>query len=123
VDDFNNPYRYEETLSCRLTKEHIRAEPAARRAIRNKRGGNTIDKHLNDLEVYIAGNKQVRTKQGRAERDANEFAESRPVKKTSSKRKRSYEDESEDSDGEFELDGDVLAMDSSAPVLRKRQRR
>jgi hypothetical protein len=121
-DTFSNPYRYEETLSYRLTKEHIRAEPAARRAIRSKRGGNTIDKHLNNLEVYIAGNKQVRTKQGRAQRNANELADSRPARKTSAKRRRS-QDDSDDSDSEFELDGNVLAMNSSAPVLRKRQRR
>ncbi|KAM3068700.1 hypothetical protein ACMFMG_010878 [Clarireedia jacksonii] len=110
----NNPYRYEETLSCKLTKEHIRAEPAARRAIRNKRGGNTIDKHLNNLEL---------TKEGRAERNAKELAESTQSKKGSSKRKRRSEDEGsedEDEDAEFELDGDFLAMDYSTPVLRKR---
>jgi hypothetical protein len=121
--DINNPYRYEETLSYKLTTEHIRLEPGARRNVRERRGGNTIDKHLNNLKAFIDGNKDMRTKKGRAERNANKIAESRPAKKTSPKRKRNSEDESAGSDADFEIDGDVFAMDSSAPVLRKRQRR
>ncbi|TAQ85685.1 Phosphatidate phosphatase/4-nitrophenylphosphatase [Chlorociboria aeruginascens] len=51
---------YQHTLNYALTMEQLRLEPKNRALVRKRRGGNTIDLHLNNLEVYIANSENLR---------------------------------------------------------------
>jgi len=79
-----NEYAYEKTLCYALTKEHLELEPKGRQATREQRGGNSIDKHLNNLDVYMIGEKAAKegeksgkrgrgTKRRRSDSEGEEF--------------------------------------------------
>jgi hypothetical protein len=61
-DKFGNGIRpteyYEHTLCYKLTKEHLAKQPKHLQEVRERRGGNSIDKHLNNLDKYLAGRKE-----------------------------------------------------------------
>ncbi|KAH7418364.1 hypothetical protein BKA64DRAFT_700888 [Cadophora sp. MPI-SDFR-AT-0126] len=121
---------YEHTLCSKLTKEHLAKQSKHIQAVREQRGGNTIDIHQNNLDVYVA-NQQIRKRQADEIRPA--FGSMKGEKKA---RKRASKDRSatQDSD-ESGLDDDILqrGLPSSAlqpqyqpwaqPQTRKRKER
>lgn len=50
---------YEHTLCYKLTIEHLVRQPKHLQKIREQRGGNSIDTHLNNLDKYLAGRKEL----------------------------------------------------------------
>jgi hypothetical protein len=51
---------YEHTLCYKLTMEHLKLQPKHLHRLRKSRGGNSIEKHLNNLDKYLAGRKEQR---------------------------------------------------------------
>jgi hypothetical protein len=51
---------YEHSLSLALTKEHLRRQPIKRQGVREKRDGNSIDRHLNNLDVMVARTEEIK---------------------------------------------------------------
>jgi hypothetical protein len=47
----DNATYYRQTLCYALTMEHLKREPKKRQSIRDERNGNSIDKHLNNLDI------------------------------------------------------------------------
>ncbi|KAF7879608.1 hypothetical protein EAF04_000803 [Stromatinia cepivora] len=122
VIDSANAYSYENTLCYRLTVKHLELEPANRQNIRNRRpNSNTVDKHLNDLDKFIAVNSTRRQASSQPEGDASDAGSStvkKPTKAKSNKRKAVEMDE--DDDAEFEIDKKILDEDSDTIVVDTR---
>lgn len=60
------PYVYRKTLSFALTREHLRREPQGRQLKRAAVGGNSIDRHMNNLDLWAAADKMARAEKVRA---------------------------------------------------------
>ncbi|KAJ8065139.1 hypothetical protein OCU04_005852 [Sclerotinia nivalis] len=124
VTDPANAYTYENTLCYKLTVKHLELEPANRQNVRNKRpNSNSLDKHLNHLENFIAGNitrRQALSQPGKNASDAGSSTaeKSKSTKAKSNKRKAVEMDE--DDDAEFEIDEEILDVDSDAIVVDTR---
>ncbi|KAH9222699.1 hypothetical protein DL95DRAFT_502062 [Leptodontidium sp. 2 PMI_412] len=91
---------YEYTLCSKLTKEHLAKQPKHLQTIREQRGGNTIDIHQNNLDIFVA-NQEL--KKERAERRPSDAKRERRGRK----RKNKGMSNEEDSD-ESGLDEDIL---------------
>ncbi|ESZ96931.1 hypothetical protein SBOR_2666 [Sclerotinia borealis F-4128] len=111
-----NNYSYENTLSYRLTAQHLELEPANRQSLRDRRpNANSIDKHMNNLDIFVAGNNQRRqATQGRSHATSSSDSElvtpiKRPTPAKSNKRKTIEVDEEQDA--EFEIDDKILDLD------------
>jgi hypothetical protein len=105
---------YQYTLNYALTLEHLQKQPKHWQSIREKRGGNSIDIHLNNLDVYVARERIIRDRKS-AEAKAN-----RRVAMTKTYRKRKV-NRGEREDEESGLDEDILKRESCRPVKRARQ--
>lgn len=112
---------YEHTLCYKLTVEHLAKQPKHLQKVRERRGGNSIERHLNNLDTYLAGRKK---------QDSERKAGLRPpiggVK--GSKRKAEDQDLVAAVEAEFELDDRILERDfvsvaqGSMSTRRKRAR-
>ncbi|CZT51737.1 uncharacterized protein RSE6_12925 [Rhynchosporium secalis] len=104
---------YEFTLCSRLTKEHLAKQGKGVQAVRDDRGrgGNTLDKHQNNLDLYIANQKLKKT-QPKVSR-----TEERKTRKR--KAKGANKGRGEDSD-ESGLDEDILQRGLLSPSLSSR---
>ncbi|PVH86966.1 hypothetical protein DL98DRAFT_288529 [Cadophora sp. DSE1049] len=103
---------YEHTLCSMLTKEHLAKQSKHIQTVREQRGGNTIDIHQNNLDVYVA-NQQIRKRQA----DDMNLA-SGSVKGEKRGRKRASKDKSAKPESdESGLDDDILqrGLSFSAP--------
>ena len=108
----NDYYQY--TLNYALTVEHLQKQPKHLQAIREKRAGNSIDTHLNNLDVYVAQERVIRERKSAEAKRDKEMG----VPKTYRKRK-AMEVELEDE--ENGLDKDILKKDDR-PVKRMRNK-
>ncbi|EHK98161.1 hypothetical protein M7I_6069 [Glarea lozoyensis 74030] len=109
---------YKDTLSYRLTKYHITHQPNHIKGIRGERGGNNIDIHLGNTEVY-ARNELTKKRRAPGERKA-------PSGNGRGKRKRNDDQVFEDDDEEeFIPDANIFDGDLRSPSRRptKRPRR
>ncbi|KAG4444081.1 hypothetical protein IFR05_000434 [Cadophora sp. M221] len=89
---------YEYTLCSKLTREHLAKQPKHLQSIREQRGGNTIDIHQNNLDIFVV-NQELK----------KERAERRPLEGKRRGRKRKNREKSPDEDsGESGLDEDIL---------------
>jgi hypothetical protein len=95
---------YEYTLCYLLTVEHLAKQPKHLQKVREQRGGNTIDVHLNNLEVYLKNRKDMERK----------------VRTQEKKKKRKFEDPEDDV--EFQIDDDILEKPVSLRPRRKHRR-
>ena len=70
-----------------LTRKFVENESPARMKMRDSRGGNSIDKHLGDLDLFVAGNQKTKELLKRAtKRVAEEMAEESPRTKRARRR-------------------------------------
>ena len=68
--DYNDAW-YKTTLCYALTTKHLQLQTDSKRRMREKRGGNSIDQHLNNLHVRLQGENKKRAEAKEARR-ANE---------------------------------------------------
>jgi hypothetical protein len=111
---------YEYTLCSRLTAEHLVRQPRHLQSIREKRGGNSIDIHKNNLDLCVANAKLL--KENRAA-----LPKADPKPKAQKKRKAKVMEESEESVlDEKILEGRVERTSSNMsqrPLKRRRSSR
>ena len=62
-----NSFDYKKSLNYMLTIKQLSLEPRTRQETRRSRGGNHIDKHLNDLEIYRWNDDLMRERKSRGE--------------------------------------------------------
>ncbi|KAF7881212.1 uncharacterized protein EAF02_007103 [Botrytis sinoallii] len=105
-------YSYENTLSYALTAKALELEPRNRQKFRDNRpNANSIDKHMNNLELFVAG----RGKQVPGNASDSEAPIARQPRKKNNKRKAAEIDENEDA--EFEIDETILDVDGNTIVV------
>ncbi|KAF7937122.1 uncharacterized protein EAE98_001436 [Botrytis deweyae] len=105
-------YSYENTLSYALTAKALELEPRNRQKFRDNRpNANSIDKHMNNLELFVAG----RGKQVPGNASDSEAPIARQPRKKNNKRKAAEIDEHEDA--EFEIDETILNVDGNTIVV------
>jgi len=113
---------YEYTLCSRLTAEHLARQPRHLQSIREKRGGNSIDIHKNNLDLCVANAKLL--KENRAALQKIE-----PKQKVQKKRKANVMEEGEGEDSEESvldekiLEGGVESASSSLWLRPSKRRR
>lgn len=105
----SSPRTYENTLCYQLTIKHLELEPPNRQNMRNRRpNANSLDKHFNNLDIYVAGN--IERRENRTGRYAPGRPSIAPPALTQEKSKKRKPDE--DSDSEFEIHEDVIIVDT-----------
>ncbi|KAH7360756.1 hypothetical protein BKA65DRAFT_493915 [Rhexocercosporidium sp. MPI-PUGE-AT-0058] len=111
---------YEYTLCSKLTKEHLAKQPKHLQTIREQRGGNTIDIHQNNLDVYVA-NQDL--KKARVQKRPAPVSEKREKKGRKRRMKMKGGSRGEETD-ESGLDDDILqrGFDSSRSRAMKTPR-
>ncbi|KAE8451208.1 hypothetical protein EG329_004372 [Mollisiaceae sp. DMI_Dod_QoI] len=100
---------YAHTLNYLLTKEHLDRQPKHLQRIREKRGGNSIDLHMNNLDEYVDNQRARKEETGKKRR------------REEKREKRKRVDNNEESDDV--LDEDVLQRGFTRPRASKRSRR
>ncbi|CAL3965083.1 hypothetical protein PZA11_002085 [Diplocarpon coronariae] len=104
---------YEYTLCSKLTDEHLIKQPRHLQIIREQRGGNTIDRHRNNLDLYVEGQRALRAERPRdGKKSAEQKFTGRIKDKEKSTSNRRYEDEDDASD----LDDDILQRGLTSPT-------
>jgi len=111
---------YKNSLSLRLTEEHLRKQPATRQSVRGIRGGNSIDVHKNNLDELVANQQARRPRQPR-EPNAPKRKYTRRATASGRKRKTSdaFEDDS-DEDEAFEIGSSILERASTTSTRETR---
>ncbi|KAL2074723.1 hypothetical protein VTL71DRAFT_8502 [Oculimacula yallundae] len=110
---------YEFTLCSQLTREHLNKQSKHLQTVREARGGNTIDIHQNNLDVYVAGQEEkkerleVKEVMRRMKRKVREESEE-SGRETGQKRKYKKRAKPEESD-ESGLDDDILQRGLKSP--------
>ncbi|PBP24342.1 hypothetical protein BUE80_DR004701 [Diplocarpon rosae] len=108
---------YKYTLCSELTNEHLAKQPRHLQMIREQRGGNTIDRHRNNLDLYVQSQKALRAERPRVGKKSAELKSTgRGKGKDKSTAKRRDEDGGDASD----LDDDILQKGLTSPIGVKR---
>ncbi|EMR84567.1 hypothetical protein BcDW1_6796 [Botrytis cinerea BcDW1] len=101
-----NSYSYENTLSYTLTAKALELEPPNRQRFRDNRpNANSIDKHMNNLDLFVAAINNRKGKQVAG--NASDF-EAPFVRQPRKNNKRKAVEVDEEEDAEFEIDDRVL---------------
>ncbi|KAF7949271.1 hypothetical protein EAE96_008438 [Botrytis aclada] len=104
-------YSYENTLSYALTAKALALEPRNRQKFRDNRpNANSIDKHMNNLALFVAG---LNNRKGKQVSDSEAPIARQPRK--NNKRKAAEVDE--DEDAEFEIDETILDVDGDTIIV------
>ncbi|KAF5873376.1 uncharacterized protein Bfra_004835 [Botrytis fragariae] len=105
-----NRYSYENTLSYALTAKALELEPRNRQKFRDNRpNANSIDKHMNNLALFVAGLNSRRGMQVAGNASDSEAPIVRQPRKHNNKRKAAEIDD--EADAEFEIDETILDVD------------
>lgn len=75
-------------MCCKLNVEHVKRQPRRLQAIREKRGGNTVDLHLGDLDVWVENREVIEERKRRAKRIARTEEETRTAKAEAEEKKK-----------------------------------
>ncbi|EKD21113.1 hypothetical protein MBM_00226 [Drepanopeziza brunnea f. sp. 'multigermtubi' MB_m1] len=116
---------YGESLCFKLTMEHLEKQPRHLQGIREVRGGNTIDRHKNNLDVYVENQRRVRLEQSAGKRPAEKrpagkkTAGERPAKRSKGKEKAKRNRDEEEGE-ESILDDEILQRGLKSPHKVKR---
>lgn len=94
---------YEHTLCSKLTREHLAKQSKHIQTVREQRGGNTIDIHQNNLDVYVR-NQQIRKRQA----DEMVFASGSAKGEKKGKKRASKNKSAKSESDESGLDDDIL---------------
>ncbi|KAF7948627.1 uncharacterized protein EAE97_004038 [Botrytis byssoidea] len=109
-------YSYENTLSYALTAKALELEPRNRQKFRDSRpNANSIDKHMNNLDLFVAGLTTRKDKQVGENASGSEAPLVRQPRMKNNKRKAAEVDE--DDDAEFEVDETVLDADDDTVLV------
>ncbi|KAK0121425.1 hypothetical protein ONS95_009719 [Cadophora gregata] len=105
---------YEFTLCSKLTREHLAKQSKHIQTVREQRGGNTIDIHQNNLDVFVA-NQHIRKRQADEKNSVSGSVKGKKRGRKRSSRDKSTRQESDESG----LDNEILqrGLSFSAPVL------
>ncbi|CCD42879.1 hypothetical protein BofuT4_P071750.1 [Botrytis cinerea T4] len=104
-----NSYSYENTLSYTLTAKALELEPPNRQRFRDNRpNANSIDKHMNNLDLFVAAINNRKGKQVAG--NASDF-EAPFFRQPRKNNKRKAVEVDEEEDAEFEIDDKVLNVD------------
>jgi hypothetical protein len=106
---------YQRTLSYALTAEHLDKQPKHLQAVREGRGGNRIDLHQNNLDLYIAINRDIR--EGKSLKPKTKRGAPRQNRK-----RKARDDDTKSVNSESVLDPDILG-EPTEPRPSKRLRR
>ncbi|KAF8863848.1 hypothetical protein BDZ45DRAFT_644200 [Acephala macrosclerotiorum] len=114
---------YAHTLNYALTSEHLDKQPGHLQAIREKRGGVSIDVHMNDLDEYVELKMRRKEEKADEKKKAKVPAKKAPAKTgvKAGKRKRSVEEVKEEE--EAVLDDNILDLQRRLPSPRKMSKR
>ncbi|CZR66110.1 uncharacterized protein PAC_16011 [Phialocephala subalpina] len=107
---------YAHTLNYALTSEHLKKQPKHLQAIRAKRGGVSIDVHMNDLEEFVELTMQRKEAKAALKKGKGKAPAKAVVKRE--KRKRSEVKEGEDE--ESVIDDDILDLQRGLPSRPRR---
>lgn len=122
VDGGRPAQYYAQTLCYQLTKEHLEKQPRHLQRIREERGGNTIDIHMNNLDVYVEGQRARREQQVRSA-VTKPPARKRPAARERGKGTGKRKTEADDDDGYDSLfDDGPLQRGLTSPLEVKRLR-
>ncbi|QSZ30521.1 hypothetical protein DSL72_000075 [Monilinia vaccinii-corymbosi] len=122
-DDVYEP-SYEDTLSFKLTVKHLKLEPSNRQRLRDRRpNANSMDKHLNNLDLFVAGHNYKRnaSRPARNGSPLDSVGQPAPVRSPANaeRNKRKAGNIDEDEDGNFEIDDEMLDADSKTSGQRE----
>lgn len=105
---------YEHSLNYQLVTEHLGRQSRSVQTVREKRDGNSLDVHKGNLDLYIENQRILKAKK-------TPRAKAGGTGTPNQKRKRESEFVGGDEDAEFELDDDILEL-NSRPIKKRRTR-